>query len=140
MAGAEQFNELPEDCISTILSLTSPKDTISFSLVSSFLQSVTASDFIWETFLPSDYNQIIDKSVTPLNYSSKKELFVRLCNSSLLDGGNNSFALEKSSGKTSYIISAEELSILHGEEPDHWTWKSVAESRFDHSFPSNSYK
>ncbi|KAM3219213.1 F-box protein PP2-B15-like [Capsicum chacoense] len=125
MAGAEQFNELPEDCISTILSLTSPKDTISFSLVSSFLQSVTASDFIWETFLPSDYNQIIDKSVTPLNYSSKKELFVRLCNSSLLDGGNNSFALEKSSGKTSYIISAEELSILHGEEPDHWTWKSV---------------
>ncbi|PHT98986.1 hypothetical protein BC332_32134 [Capsicum chinense] len=89
MAGAEQFNELPEDCISTILSLTSPKDTISFSLVSSFLQSVTASDFIWETFSPSDYNQIIDKSVTPLNYSSKKELFVRLCNSILLDGGNN---------------------------------------------------
>lgn len=33
-------------------------------------------------------------------------------------------------GKKSYIISAEELSILYGEEPDHWTWKSLPESRF----------
>lgn len=41
-----------------------------------------------------------------------------------------SFALEKSSGKKSYVISAEELSILYGEEPDHWTWKSVPDSRF----------
>lgn len=89
MGGAEQFNGLPEDCISSILSLTSPKDTINFSLVSSFLRSLTASDFIWQTFLPSDYNQIIHKSVIPLNYSSKKELFVRLCNSILIDGGNN---------------------------------------------------
>ncbi|XP_060219288.1 F-box protein PP2-B15-like [Lycium barbarum] len=130
MAGAELFNRLPEDCISSILSLTSPKDTLSFSLVSSFLRSVASFDFIWQTFLPSDYNQIIDKSVIPLNYSSKKELFVHLCNSILLDGGNKSFALDKSSGKKSYIISAEELSILYGEEPDHWTWKSVPESRF----------
>lgn len=28
------------------------------------------------------------------------------------------------------MISAEELSLLYGEEPDHWTWKSVPESRF----------
>ncbi|KAJ8529566.1 hypothetical protein K7X08_036401 [Anisodus acutangulus] len=130
MSGAELFNRLPEDCISSILSLTSPKDTVNFSLVSSFLRAVASSDFVWQTFLPSDYNQIIDKSVTPLNYSSKKELFVRLCNSIILDGGNKSFALEKSSGKKSYIISAHELSILYGEEPDHWTWKSVPESRF----------
>lgn len=130
MARAEQFNRFPEDCISSILSLTSPKDTISFSLVSSFLRSVAASDFVWQTFLPSDYKQIIDKSVIPLNYSSNKELFVRLCNSILIDGGKKSFALDKSTGKKSYIISAEELSILYGEEPDHWTWKSLPESRF----------
>ncbi|OIS97746.1 PREDICTED: F-box protein PP2-B15-like [Nicotiana attenuata] len=130
MSGAELFNQLPEDIISSILSLTSPKDTFSFSLVSSSLRSVAASDFLWQTFLPSDYKHIIDKSVTPLKYSSKKELFVRLCNSILIDGGNKSFALEKSSGKKSYIISAKELSILYGEEPDHWTWKSVPDSRF----------
>lgn len=99
MAGADLFNQLPEDCISSILSLTSPKAIVNFSLVSSFLRSVAASDFVWQTFLPSDCNQIMDKSVIPLNYSSKKELFVRLCNSLLFDGGYRSFALEKSSGK-----------------------------------------
>ncbi|XP_004230266.1 F-box protein PP2-B15 [Solanum lycopersicum] len=130
MVGEDVFNELPEDCISSILSLTSPKDTISFSLVSSFLRLVAASDFVWQTLLPSDYNKIIDKSVIPLNYSSKKELFIRLCNSILIDGGKKSFALEKSSGKKSFIISAGELSLLYGEEPDHWTWKSLPESRF----------
>ncbi|KAK6805041.1 hypothetical protein RDI58_002825 [Solanum bulbocastanum] len=130
MVREDVFNELPEDCISSILSLTSPMDTISFSLVSSFLRLVAASDFVWETLLPSDYNKIIDKSVIPLNYSSKKELFICLCNSILIDGGNKSFAIEKSSGKKSYIFSAEELSLLYGEEPDHWTWKSVPESRF----------
>nr|GMD09410.1 F-box protein PP2-B15-like [Ipomoea batatas] len=64
---------LPEDCLYTILSLTSPLDAFRLS---------------------------------------------------------SSFALEKSSGLKSYMLSAKELSILYGDASEHWTWKSIPQSRF----------
>lgn len=41
-----------------------------------------------------------------------------------------SFALDKLTGKKSYVMSAKELSILYGDEPTHWNWKAIPESRF----------
>lgn len=40
-----------------------------------------------------------------------------------------SFNLEKSSGKKSYIISARELSIAWSSDPMMWSWKPIPESR-----------
>ncbi|XP_019158665.1 PREDICTED: F-box protein VBF-like [Ipomoea nil] len=121
---------LPEDCLSTILSLTSPLDAFRLSSVSSTLRSAADSDSVWGGFLPPDYKEIVAKSVTATTFSSNKDLFVRLCNSILIDDGKKSFALEKSSGLKSYMLSAKELSILYSDEPEHWTWKSIPESRF----------
>ncbi|KAJ4835373.1 hypothetical protein Tsubulata_021310 [Turnera subulata] len=130
MDGLMEFNRLPEGCISTILSFTSPQDACRSSLVSTTFQSAAESDVTWQKFLPPDSADIISQSVTPLKFSSKRQLFHLLCNPVLIDGGRKSFKIEKSFGKMSYVLSARDLSITWSSEPSYWTWSSLPESRF----------
>lgn len=127
-------SELPEACIASILAWTSPRDACRMSTVSPEFQRATESDALWETFLPADYQEIIGRSSESsarLDFSSKKELFFRLCNSPLLiDGGEKSFWLDKESGKKCYMIAARELTIIWSETPSYWTWISLPHSRF----------
>ncbi|XAR52662.1 hypothetical protein NMG60_11020844 [Bertholletia excelsa] len=124
------FSDLPQDCVSTILSFTSPPDACTSSLASSTLRSLADSDAVWEKFLPSDHEHIVLRSVTPFKFSSKKELYFCLCNPLLIDGGNKSFRLEKLTGRKSYMLSARELSIRWSEDPMYWIWKPEPASRF----------
>ena len=78
---------LPEDCVSVILSFTSPADTFRSSMVSSTFHSAAESNVVWETFLPADYKDVLSRVVTPLAFTTKKELFLCLCNPVLIDGG-----------------------------------------------------
>ncbi|XVE89607.1 hypothetical protein DITRI_Ditri20bG0009300 [Diplodiscus trichospermus] len=121
---------LPEDCLSTVISFTSPEDAFRSCLVSEAFRSAIDSDMVWEKFLPSDYPEIVLSSVVPQKFSSKKELFQCLCDPLLIDGGNKIFKLEKSTGKKSYILSAKELSITWSSNPLYWSWIPMAESRF----------
>ncbi|KAM0040458.1 putative phloem protein [Helianthus debilis subsp. tardiflorus] len=127
---ATRFNMLPEDCISIVLSLTSPPDASRFMLVSSSLRSAAESDIVWDRFLPSDLPRILSRSHTQLNVSSKKELYFQLCDSILMDGGIRSFSLDKVSGRKCWILSARALSISSSNEPNHWTWTANSTSRF----------
>ncbi|KAJ4969518.1 hypothetical protein NE237_016219 [Protea cynaroides] len=124
---------LPERYISKILSLTSPQDACRSSVVSSVFQSAADSDSVWERFLPTDYQQILSSLVSPFPFvfSSKKELYLYLCNNPvLIDNGTKTFALEKCSGKKCYMIGAKELSIVWGDTPQYWNWRPFPESRF----------
>ncbi|GMY21955.1 F-box protein PP2-B15-like [Fagus crenata] len=121
---------LPEDCVCTIPSFTSPTDTFRSSMVSSTFRSAAESDFVWERFLPADYKDVVSRLDTPLTYTAMKELFHCLCNPVLIYGGRKSFKLEKLSGKISYMLSARELSITWGNDPMYWSWKSIPQSRF----------
>ncbi|CAN1784220.1 F-box protein PP2-B15 [Linum perenne] len=123
-------NSLPEDCLSAILCFTSPLDASVSSAVSSFFHSAANSDSVWETFLPSDYPLIVSDSIPPLKFTSKKELFHRLCDSVLIDNGLKQLKLQKSTGHKSYILSARDLSITWSSESMYWAWTSVPESRF----------
>ncbi|ESW16962.1 hypothetical protein PHAVU_007G198400 [Phaseolus vulgaris] len=126
------MDSLPEDCVSKILSYTSPPDACRFSMVSSTMRSAADSDLLWQSFFPSDYRHILSRALFPhtLDSSSYKHLFYSLCHPLLLDGGNMSFKLDKSSGKKSYILSARQLSITWSTDPLYWCWKTVPESRF----------
>ncbi|KAJ0013487.1 hypothetical protein Pint_19688 [Pistacia integerrima] len=125
-------NMLPEDCVSKILSLTSPLDACRSSLVSSTFRSAMESDIVWQKFLPShgDLQNIISRLVTPLRFSSNKELFLCLCHPVLLDSGKLSFKLQKSCGRKSYVLSARSLSIAWSNNPMYWFWVPSPESRF----------
>ncbi|KAF5199454.1 F-box protein pp2-b10 [Thalictrum thalictroides] len=132
---------LPEGCISTILSFTSPSDAGVSSLVSSTFKSAADSDVCWKKFLPSDYNEIVSRSSSSssdisssfnLNdFTSKKQLYLHLCDHSvLLDGGKMSFNIDKKSGKKCFMIAAKELAIIWGDTPLYWTWQPHPDSRF----------
>lgn len=87
------FHSLPEGCIANALSLTCPKDACRLAAVASIFNSAADSDFVWERFLPSDYRNVISRSVEGADsllakFRSKKELYFYLSeNHILIDGG-----------------------------------------------------
>ncbi|XP_058002934.1 putative F-box protein PP2-B12 [Hevea brasiliensis] len=125
---------LPEDCVAKVLSFTDPGDAARLSMVSSTFKSAAESDTVWEQLLPPDYRSIIFQSSDSsllASTSSKKELFLRLCdNPILIDDGKKSFSLDKLSGKKCYMLSARDLMIAWGDTPRYWKWTSELESRF----------
>ncbi|XP_027934320.1 putative F-box protein PP2-B12 [Vigna unguiculata] len=126
----EDFNNLPEGCIATILSLTSPKDACRLSLVSSTFQSAAESDAVWHKFLPSDFHTLLSQSPSS-SFPSKKHLYIHLCHNPLLiDHGKKSFQLDKVYGKKCYMLSARTLFIVWGDTPRYWGWTSLPDARF----------
>ncbi|KAL6142569.1 hypothetical protein ACLB2K_060848 [Fragaria x ananassa] len=127
------LEDLPQDCFQLILSLTSPRDACRSSLVSFSIRAMADSDSVWEIFLPEDCSEIMSRLVTPIPYSSNKDLFIKLCDPNLIDGGKKMFSIEKSTGKKCYILSARDLSIAWACNPLYWCWKRslpASESRF----------
>lgn len=83
-AAGSDFSTLSEDCIVYILAMTSPLDVCRIRAVARWLLPAVDSDALWRTFLPDDYEQIVAGAVESsalADYSSKKELFFRLCDS-----------------------------------------------------------
>ncbi|CAI9768989.1 unnamed protein product [Fraxinus pennsylvanica] len=130
------FHALPEACIANALSLTSPKDACRLSSVSSMFSSAAGSDAVWERFLPSDYRDIISRSIDGADsilseFRSKKELYFHLCQVPILiDSGTKSFLLDKETGKKCFMLAARDLFIEGGDTPEYWEWISFTESRF----------
>ncbi|KAB2085580.1 hypothetical protein ES319_A05G407900v1 [Gossypium barbadense] len=129
MSGTLDLSALPLDCITLIISFTSPRDACRLSLVSTALNSATESDAVWESFLPSQFQALIPSS---LSFSSKKQLYLSLCeNPLLIEAGRKSFWLDRVSGKKCYMLSPRDLSIIWSDTPDYWRWVSIPEARFD---------
>ncbi|KAH7571407.1 hypothetical protein ACOSQ2_014140 [Xanthoceras sorbifolium] len=125
--------ELPEVCLATVISFTSPRDACRLSCVNSLFKLATESDAVWDRFLPADYRSLISNSnfCSSSSSMSKKELYLGLChNPILIDEGKMSFQLDKLSGKKCYMISARKLAIVWGNTPAYWRWISVRGSRF----------
>ncbi|KAJ4802406.1 F-box protein [Rhynchospora pubera] len=123
---------LPEECLSHVISLTTPRDACVSAAVSRTSHSAADSDATWERFLPSDYASILSRAVDPVEYASKKELYFRLCDHPvLIDAGRMSFGLEKSTGAKCFMISARALSIIWSGEERYWKWIELPESRFN---------
>lgn len=107
--GGGHIGRLPEECISHVLSLTTPRDACRSALVSTAFHSAASSDALWKRFLPFDYESILSRAVDPVEYSSKRELYLRLCDSILVDGGKM-----VSLGGTALPFSASSLSLKLG--------------------------
>ncbi|KAL1222716.1 putative F-box protein PP2-B2 [Cardamine amara subsp. amara] len=123
------FDDLPEDCISKIISFTSPRDACVAASVSKTFESAVRSDSVWKKFLPSEYESLIPKSRV---FLSKKELYFALCNDPLLiEDGKKSFWLEKANGKKCIMISPKEMWITWLCSPQYWQWISIPEARFE---------
>ncbi|XP_028108585.1 putative F-box protein PP2-B12 isoform X1 [Camellia sinensis] len=123
----DYLSSLPEALVSEILVyLKSPRDVCRSSAISWGFKSAADSDAVWDRYLPSDYREIISRSVSPLDFSSKKHLYFLLADSPLLiDGGKLSFSLDKESRKKCYMLGARGLTIVWGDTPIYWAWRSL---------------
>ncbi|KAG6530816.1 F-box protein At2g02240-like isoform X2 [Zingiber officinale] len=124
------FSMLPEECVSYLLSFTSPRDVCRSSLVSKSFLAAAQTDVLWESFLPSDVAEILSRATHPVDYSSRKELYFCLCHPLLVDEGRLSFQLERSTGKKTYMLSPETMGITWMDTPQYWRWISLPHSRF----------
>jgi len=122
--------ELPDNLISAILFFTTPGDVCRLAVVSKRSRSVAYSDSIWNKFLPQQCSQIPLRAVTPFQFFSKRELYFRLCDPILIEGGTKIFWLERSTAKIGYMLSARELHIVWGQGQRYWRWGSRPDSRF----------
>ncbi|PPS04671.1 hypothetical protein GOBAR_AA15988 [Gossypium barbadense] len=127
MCGTLDLSALPLDCITLIISFTSPRDACRLSPVSTAFNSATESDAVWESFLPSQYQALIPSS---LSFSSKKQLYLSLCeNPLLIEAGRKSFWMERGSGKKCYMLSPRDLTIICSvDTPWYWRWVSIPEA------------
>ncbi|KAL3516006.1 hypothetical protein ACH5RR_022908 [Cinchona calisaya] len=121
---------LPKECIVEVLSFTSPREACQLSLISTMFRDAAESEVLWEKFLPSDYRDVLSRLLFPLEFISKKDLFLRLCHPLLIDGGNKTFWIDKLNNKKCYMLSARELSITWSNNKLYWCWKSFLPSRF----------
>lgn len=125
------LSELPESCLSVILSFLTPRDVCVLSAVSKLFRSAANSNTVWNIFLPPQCQQILSRAVTPVAFSSKRELYFRLSDSIHIDGGRKIFWLERSTARIGYMLSARELSIVWGNDQRYWRWVTRDDSRFD---------
>ncbi|GLT87612.1 hypothetical protein SLE2022_056890 [Rubroshorea leprosula] len=122
------FEDLPNDCLAVIISLTSPLDANRSSLVSKSFNSAAGSDALWVKFLPADYQNLVPASHS---FSSLKSLYLSLCDHPvLIEDGKKSFSLDKRSGKKCYMLAPRNLAIAWGDTPYYWRWISIPDSRF----------
>lgn len=125
------FTILAEGSISEIISFTTPTDAIRSSVISRGFKSAAESDVVWDKFLPSDHQHILSRSVSPLVFHNKKDLYFKLSHSTiLLDEGKLSFWLDKTNGKKCYLLSARQLMISFSDTQLSWEHTFDAESRF----------
>ncbi|KZV19468.1 hypothetical protein F511_31838 [Dorcoceras hygrometricum] len=129
-----RIESLPEDCVVHVLSFTSPRDACRSSAVSSFFREAADSDLTWRKFLPADYAEIISRSVRDMEFSSMKDLFLKLSSTPLLiDGGRKTFSIDKYTNKKCYMLSTKELSIAWATNNLNWCRKPLLQSRFPES-------
>ncbi|URE05854.1 F-box protein [Musa troglodytarum] len=88
MEAVKSLDDMPCDVVSKVLAFTTPADAGRSSAVSRLFRAASSWDWMWEQFLPSDIDEILPRAVTPIEFSSKKELLFRLCDPILIDGGN----------------------------------------------------
>jgi len=114
MENSSEINlpQLPESCISDILSFTTPRDLCRLSAVSRLFTSAADGDSLWNKFIPQQSHQILPRAVTPVAFASRRELYFHLCNSILIDRGTQVYIHIISLSIVSIIIHSETLVLV----------------------------
>ncbi|RRT85041.1 hypothetical protein B296_00002467, partial [Ensete ventricosum] len=103
MEAVKSLDDMPIDVVSKVLAFTTPADAGRSSAVSRLFRAASSSDGLWNRFLPSDIDEILPRAVAPIEFSSKKDIFFRLCDPILIDGGNKSLGEDHGLAWTSGI-------------------------------------
>ncbi|KAJ4806228.1 F-box protein PP2-B11 [Rhynchospora pubera] len=126
-----EISRLPVDCLSRIISLTSPIDACRCSVVSTFFRSAAAADVVWEHFLPADLDNILSQTLDKPVFVSKKDLYFHLSNEGILvDDGKMILSLDRLTGAKICMLSTRAVDIIWGWDVRYWQYVPNHDSRF----------
>nr|CAB3451464.1 unnamed protein product [Digitaria exilis] len=122
-SGTCEVARLPEEILSALLALTTPRDACR--------AAAADSDAVWSRFMPRDLSPLTDDSeLSGGSASSEKGRFLRLCDRPvLLADGLTSMWLDREGGARCYMLSARQLNIAWGDTPHYWSWIPIQGSR-----------
>ncbi|GLJ25658.1 hypothetical protein SUGI_0491480 [Cryptomeria japonica] len=125
------MSDLPENCLSRVLELTTPKDVCRVSVLCRALKFAGNSNCVWEKMLPPHHRDLLARACNPLQFNSKKELYFSLCEPVSIDKGTKKFWLDKATGKACFMLSPRDLAITWGGDDRYWHWISRDGSSFE---------
>lgn len=129
-----RLGDLPESCVAMVLMNLDPKDICTMAMLNRAFYGASSADFVWESKLPANYPQILDKIYDdddnlPVNLC-KKDIYASLCGFNSIDNGTKKVWLDKSTGGMCMAISSKGLSITGIDDRRYWNHIPTEESRF----------
>ncbi|MCO5597513.1 hypothetical protein L7F22_051591 [Adiantum nelumboides] len=131
------LERLPQDCLSLILSWTSPLDICRLACVSRSFAQAARSNVTWQNLLPSDYPNILRFSKPPTRLrdaTDKREIFQWLAHAIVLVSGCQGYLLLKRCGGVCRFMSVSDMSIAWKDDPRFWRWEPSRRSIFPKVF------
>lgn len=130
-----ELGDLPESCVAMVLMNLDPKDICRLAKLNRAFHGASSADFVWESKLPSNYHQILDKISddddddhhVPVNLC-KKDIYASLCRFNSIDDGTKKVWLDKNTGGMCMAISAKGLSITGIDDRRYWNHIPTEES------------
>lgn len=132
------LGDLPESCVASVLMNLDPNDICRLAKLNKAFRGASSADFVWESKLPANYQQIVEKIFVPEDndddnpsvYSCKKDIYASLSRFNSIDGGKKKVWLDKSTGGMCMAISAKGLTINGIDDRRYWSHIPTEESRF----------
>ncbi|KAI5069214.1 hypothetical protein GOP47_0015515 [Adiantum capillus-veneris] len=122
-AGSEHALATEEWLVARVLErVTDAREVFRLAVLNRNFWAASLSDQVWQKRLPP--RPVLEAITAPV-FSSKRDLYIRLCKSVTFDDGLKKFWLEPvaSGAGECYMISARGLTIIWGDTADYWEWK-----------------
>lgn len=83
------LGDIPESCVALVLAYLDPPEICNLARLNRAFHGASSADFIWESKLPPNYRDIIDKVLDEpkLLNLGKMDIYARLCRPNPFDGG-----------------------------------------------------
>lgn len=126
------LGDLPEVCIAMILAFLSPRDVAKLACVCRSFRAASTYDAVWERILPPRFKDILalDPAVDPAQFTSRREIFDRLCKPLIHAGHTQGVWIDRKTGGLCWSIAARGLRIVWGDDLRYWEWLPDQNSLF----------
>ncbi|KAL2635668.1 hypothetical protein R1flu_007147 [Riccia fluitans] len=125
--GLALMDDLPRDCIETIISYTSPRDVCRLTCLNRTFADAIHSDTVWGNLLPTDYALVYPQAA---GLSSKREIVETLARGISLDHGLQRYVLLRRSGGACRLLSVAAMTLASGDDSRFWRWDFSRSSCF----------
>ncbi|XAR64614.1 hypothetical protein NMG60_11008362 [Bertholletia excelsa] len=129
--GGPGLGDIPESCVALVFLYLTPPEICNLARLNRAFRGAASSDSVWESKLPSNYQDLLDL-IPQERYKSlsKKDIFALLSRPIPFDDGYKEVWLDRVTGRVCMSISAKGMAITGIDDRRYWNWIPTEESRF----------